>query len=247
MQVACPHQVIRAVEPLLVNARLLLPSRCEYGAPRPPATRKRRDSVEAMAAPSHLPDTSLSWPGAELLHRSVRAIEEQRALDIAARALDPVAHWLTATPLRRDVLLGRWIGHAAHPFLTDIPIGSWTSASILDLLGGRAARPSAQLLTAVGTLSAAPTVLTGIAEWAATEGPARRVGVVHATSNAVAVGLYASSWSARRRGRHARGALLALAGMTVATVGGYLGGHMISVLKVSSTHEPPSDAPGAGA
>jgi hypothetical protein len=128
--------------------------------------------------------------------------------------------------------------------MTDIPIGSWTSASILDLLGGRDARPGAELLTAIGTISAVPTVLTGVAEWAATEGPARRVGVVHATSNAIAVGLYAGSWSARRRGRHGRGALLALAGMTAATVGGYLGGHMISVLKVSTTY-PPSGGPPA--
>jgi hypothetical protein len=97
-------------------------------------------------------------------------------------------------------------------------------------------------LTAIGTISAAPTVLTGLAEWAATEGPARRVGVVHATANAVAVGLYAGSWSARRRGRHGRGAVLALAGMTAATVGGYLGGHMISVLKVSTVYPTPASA-----
>jgi hypothetical protein len=184
----------------------------------------------------------ISWPGVETLTGIVRAIERQPSLDVAARALDPVARWLTATPLRDDLLTGKWLGHAAHPFMTDIPIGSWTSASILDLLGGKDARPSAELLTAIGTLSAAPTIATGLAEWASTSGAARRVGVVHAASNAVAVGLYAGSWSARRRGRHRRGAMLALAGMTVATVGGYLGGHMISVLKVSSTHDSSGDA-----
>jgi uncharacterized membrane protein len=199
-----------------------------------------------MPTVSHHRDDAISWPSAELLNDVVRAVERQPVLDVAARALKPVADWLIASPARRDLLQGRWMGHAAHPFLTDIPIGSWTSASILDLLGGRAARPGAELLTAVGTLSAAPTVLTGLAEWASAEGAAaRRVGVVHAASNVVAVGLYAGSWSARRRGRHGRGALLALAGMTAATVGGYLGGHMVSVLKVSSADvsfsRPPAD------
>jgi hypothetical protein len=166
----------------------------------------------------------------------VNAIEGAGALDSSARLLDPIARWLTATPMRHELLTGGWLGHAAHPFMTDIPIGSWTSASILDLIGGKDARPGAELLTAIGTLSAVPTVATGLAEWASTTGAARRVGVVHAASNAVAVGLYAGSWSARHHGRHRRGVLLALAGMTVATVGGLLGGHMISVLKVSSTH-----------
>jgi hypothetical protein len=190
-----------------------------------------------MTSHPHHPDDAISWPGADTLNGIVRAIERQQALELPARLLDPLADWLVATPTRRELLTGRWIGHAAHPFMTDIPIGSWTSASILDLLGGRDARPGAELLTAIGTISAAPTIATGLAEWATTEGAARRVGVVHAASNAVAVGLYAGSWSARRHGRHRRGALLALAGMTVATVGGYLGGHMISVLKVSTTEE----------
>jgi hypothetical protein len=188
-------------------------------------------------SPERTPAEPISWPGADALNGLVRAIERQDALELPARLLDPLAHWLVASPARRELLTGSWIGHAAHPFMTDIPIGSWTSASILDLLGGQDARPSAELLTAIGTVGAIPTIATGLAEWASTEGAARRVGVVHAASNAVAVGLYAGSWSARRNGRHRRGALLALAGMTVATVGGYLGGHMISVLKVSSVHD----------
>jgi hypothetical protein len=192
---------------------------------------------DVMTSRSQHPPDSISWPGVDTLNGIVSAIERQSALEVPARLMDPVARWLTATPVRRELLTGKWIGHAAHPFMTDIPIGSWTSASILDLLGGKDARPSAELLTAIGTIGAAPTIATGLAEWASTSGPARRIGVMHPASNAVAVGLYAGSWSARRRGRHGRGVVLALAGMTVATVGGYLGGHMISVLKVSSADE----------
>jgi hypothetical protein len=206
-----------------------------------------RDNFEMMTSRADHVHTDIRWPGAALLNDAVAAIERQSALEGPARALDPLAQWLIADPVRRELLTGAWIGHAAHPFLTDIPIGSWTSASILDLLGGPAARPGAELLTAIGTLSAAPTVVTGLAEWALTTGEARRVGVVHAVSNVVAVGLYAGSWSARRHGRHRKGALLTLAGMTVATVGGYLGGHLVSVLKVSSVHHSAdSDRPPAG-
>src|SRR3954471_19891346 len=124
--------------------------------------------------------TSDLWRGATLLERAVRAIESEPSLDIAARPLAVVAEWLTATQLRRDLLRGRWLGHAAHPFLTDIPIGSWTSASILDVLGGPSSRPAAELLIAVGTVSAVPTVMTGLAEWSTTSGAPRRIGVVHA-------------------------------------------------------------------
>jgi MFS family permease len=178
--------------------------------------------------------TPRDWPGAHELVRLVNAIEAQPALDQAARLLSPPADWLVGRTYRRELLQGAWIGHAAHPFLTDIPIGSWTSASILDLVGGRPARPGAEILVGVGVASAIPTVLTGLAEWAETTGSARRVGVVHAGANLVAIGLYGASWAARRRDRQGRGALLALAGMTTATVGGYLGGHLISVLNVST-------------
>jgi hypothetical protein len=180
------------------------------------------------------------WPVAEPFNRVVDAIENDSRLDAAAGPLQAVAGRLTGTPLRRGLLTGQWYGHAVHPFLTDIPIGSWTSASILDLLGGPDARPAAELLTAIGTVSAIPTVVTGLAEWSQTSGGSRRVGVVHAASNAIAVGLYGASWVARRRGRHGQGALLALSGMTAATVGGFLGGHLISARKVSSRY--PSSA-----
>jgi hypothetical protein len=44
------------------------------------------------------------------------------------------------------------------------------SASYLDLLGGRRARPPATGLLALGLATALPTIATGIAEWHATSG-----------------------------------------------------------------------------
>jgi hypothetical protein len=54
----------------------------------------------------------------------------------------------------------------------------------------------------------------------------RRVGVVHAISNAGATLLYLMSWRARHRGHHGAGVIFGMLGATAATVGGYLGGHL---------------------
>jgi hypothetical protein len=72
------------------------------------------------------------------------------------------------------------------------------------------------------------------------------VGLVHAVTNAAAIGVYAASWSARRKGRHGKGALLALAGAGVSGVGAYLGGHLAAARKVAS-HDPAFDGAGQGA
>jgi len=32
----------------------------------------------------------------------------------------------------RDALHGTWLGHPLHPVLTDVPLGAWTVAAILD-------------------------------------------------------------------------------------------------------------------
>lgn len=166
--------------------------------------------------------------------RLVRRLEEDGRLDALAERLAGVSRRLTASPAVRDVLLGRESGHAMHPWLTDVPIGSWTSASVLDLAGGPAARPAARRLVGLGVLAAVPTALTGLAELEHADGRARRVGAVHAAGNGVALVLYAASWLARRREHHARGAVLALAGATVASASGYLGGHLAIARNVGS-------------
>ncbi|MGN6251693.1 MAG: DUF2231 domain-containing protein [Marmoricola sp.] len=168
------------------------------------------------------------------------SLEGATALDPAVRLLDPVADALVADPERRDVLQGRWLGHALHPLLTDLPIGFWTSASVLDLLGGKGARPAATLLTALGVAAAVPTAATGLAEYAPIEQRDKRVAVVHASANSAALLCYTASLAARLRGRHGRGVVLALAGSGVAAVGGYLGGHLTEARKVGS-HDPAFD------
>jgi nitrite reductase/ring-hydroxylating ferredoxin subunit len=74
-----------------------------------------------------------------------------------------------------------------------------------------------------------PTAVTGASDWADTElsdPTVRRLGVVHAATNAAAQLLYAASLAARLRGKRGRGRLLALPGAGVLGGRGYLGAHM---------------------
>jgi hypothetical protein len=165
-----------------------------------------------------------------------RRIEETAALDRPVQALEPSVRALFGTGSRAQVLRGEWLGHAVHPLLTDVTLGAWTSASLLDLVGGRDSSAAAQRLIGAGLLAAGPTAWTGWAEWSAAGSRDKRVGLVHAVTNAVAINLYAASWFARRRGRHGAGVRRALAGAVVSGAGGYLGGHLAAARKVGSRH-----------
>ena len=155
-----------------------------------------------------------------------RSIEDDERLDPFVTALRPAAEALVASPGRRALLLGEQLGHAVHPLLTDAPLGAWMSALVLDLVGGRASRPAARRLVGLGILTAVPTALTGMAEWAHTSQRDSRTGVVHAASNTVALMLFTASYISRRRGHFIRGTGLALAGTVSASAGGYLGAHL---------------------
>lgn len=163
-------------------------------------------------------------------------LEEARSLDAAVAAVAPVVGAAFATGWRGRLLRGDWLGHALHPLLTDVVIGTWTSASVLDAVGGEDARGAARTLVGVGLAAVGPTAWTGWAEWSDTGPREQRVGLVHAVTNGAAIGLYAASWLARRRGRHASGAVLALAGAGAMGTAAYLGGHLSTAREVGSRH-----------
>jgi uncharacterized membrane protein len=173
------------------------------------------------------------------------AVEGAEALDQVDRVVAPVLS-MTVRPFRmRSILHGHWLGHAVHPLLTDFPLGMWMSGTLLDLVGGPQSAPAARRLVGLGVLAALPTALTGAAEWSAIEvARDRRTGLVHAGVNLTALALYTTSWLQRVRGRRARGVGLAVTGGLVATVGGFFGGHLTEVRKVSSRH-PAFDHAGA--
>src|SRR4051794_36832007 len=150
--------------------------------------------------------------------------------------LDPVAEPLAkqvrslipAGPVK-DLLSGTFLGHALHPLLQLLPLGTWTSAVVLDLVGGDDGETSADLLIGTGLLAALPTFVTGWSDYADTtvaSDSVRRIGIVHAASNGAGAALFAGSLLARGRGARGRGKLLALAGMGAMSAGGWLGGHL---------------------
>lgn len=164
-------------------------------------------------------------PLSHLTHR----LEAAAALDAPAKRIGKSVRGRIAPGTLKDALSGTWLGHAVHPILTDVVIGSWTSATLLDLFGGRSSEQGAERLLAVGIAAYGPTALTGMTDWADTEiadDGVRRVGIVHAVANSVALGLYTASLLSRRRGARGRGVALALAGAGALTAGGYLGGHL---------------------
>lgn len=160
------------------------------------------------------------------LARLTRGLEEADGLDPAVGTLERVADGLLADDRVRHLLHGRPLGHAAHPLLTDLPLGFWFSSLTLDLLGGRDAHGAADRLLGLGILSTAPAVVTGIADWATGDRPARRVGAVHAACNSVALAGFGASWLLRRAGHRTAGVVASLAASAAAGAGGYLGGHL---------------------
>lgn len=183
------------------------------------------------------------------LQRAVLSLEHASQLDGAVLRARAIASRAVPAGRLRQWALGEPLGHPAHPVVVTIPLGAWTSASVLDLLAVR--RPggarAAQTLVGFGVLTAAPAALLGAAEWLEADTvQARRVGLVHAVANSVALAAYSASWLSRARGRHGAGVRFALAGATAMSAGGWLGGHLSYVLGVGQRTEHGAPEPAAG-
>lgn len=163
---------------------------------------------------------------APTMHAVAERLGTIEAIDPVAERLSGLVGRATSDPRVKDLLSGTWLGHALHPLFTDVPIGAWTSAMVLDLHGDRRFHAAADRLIGFGVGAALPTIATGLSDWADTGGAPRRMGVVHAAANSAALGLYSASLAARRRGRRRLGVALALAGGGALTAGGFVGGHL---------------------
>jgi nitrite reductase/ring-hydroxylating ferredoxin subunit len=151
-------------------------------------------------------------------------LERSSRLDPLGNRIQQVVQSALPRQWMRDLLHGVWLGHPLHPALVQVPVGAWSSSAILDLVPGQ--RRASTTLVAVGTAGAVPAIIAGWNDWASLSANQRRVGLVHAASNAVAVALYGGSLYARLTGRHGLGKMLGWAGLTMAGGGAYLGGHL---------------------
>ena len=66
----------------------------------------------------------------------------QRWADPLAARLQPLIRRAVSPPPIRNFLDGVWLGAPLHPALTDVPVGAWTTALLLD--GGSVFSPSAR-------------------------------------------------------------------------------------------------------
>ncbi len=147
-----------------------------------------------------------------------------------------------------DVLHGKWLGHPAHPLLTDLTIGGWSFGSLFDLAGlltrSERTQRAGDALTGLGTAAAVPTALTGLADYSAIKRDAAPLAALHAIVNDVALTFYGLSLIARRQDRRGLATTLSLLGFGWVTVGGYLGAELVFRKRVGVNHAPKPSGPG---
>jgi len=180
----------------------------------------QRPSATAATRPLmlRLLDAPVHWTGLDAVAAPARDL---------VRAVEP--RWLA------DLLHGTWLGHPLHPVLAQFVVGSWTSAAAVDALSlaglvpddlADGADATAAALAGAGVVTALPTIASGWTDWAELHPDQQRLGLVHAASNYTATAVFVASLVQRWRGRTTSARWLSLAGISTATLGAALGGHL---------------------
>ena len=165
--------------------------------------------------------------GVQRLERLLARVEGSKFLDRAGEIIGTAFVKVVRPGPFKEFISGSWLAHPVHPMLTDVTIGAWTSATILDVLGGEKARPGADVLVGIGILSAVPTAVTGLSDLTdIVESEDRSIGTAHALANVSGLVLWSMSYLARRTGSRRVGTALSMAGTLVMTGAGFLGGHL---------------------
>lgn len=166
----------------------------------------------------------------------IDVITKQKWLDTAGDTIQPAiikafeAGGETGQAIK-NFLHGTWLGHPLHPVITDVPIGAWTTAVVLDsfeLFGIEKFKKGADAAIAVGLVGAVGAAITGLTDWTGTTKKRRKIGLMHGILNLGATALYATSFF-MRRSKNSRGTAisLAMAGYGVTSAAAYLGGHLV--------------------
>lgn len=179
-------------------------------------------------------------PALQAVRRQIDRIGRTEQLDPVADRLDKLARPRLEEPAVRNALSGAWLGHRLHPLLTDVAVGSFASAVLVDLLAPGHSHVARRLI-GVGLLSSLPTAASGLSDWIDVYDDARRVGLVHAAGNGLAMALFTRSFLHRgrlhkARGKKGGGRLSSLLGLAVLAGTGYLGGHLSYVQGVGVDH-----------
>ncbi|MEO8570221.1 MAG: Rieske (2Fe-2S) protein [Chloroflexota bacterium] len=140
--------------------------------------------------------------------------------------------WIEALfrPIRpvKDLLNGVWLGHPVHAAATDIPIGTLLLTVVLDVMGQPDAATIALVATILFMLAAA---VTGVADYADTDGTALVRATLHSTLMVVALVVVLLSFLFRLGSPADRTipALLSFIAFLIVIAGAYVGGDVVYV------------------
>jgi nitrite reductase/ring-hydroxylating ferredoxin subunit/uncharacterized membrane protein len=162
-------------------------------------------------------------------------LEDLSALDKVAQPLSRAVDAAVRPQALEDALHGTWLGHPLHTALVQLPIGSFLSATLLDLLGGD--ERSADLLAGIGLASSLPAAAAGATDWSKSNPSTQRVGLVHALLNTAGLALWTGSLVARRAGRRRAGTGWGLVGTAVLGASAAIGGHLSYRDGLGANHE----------
>ena len=123
-----------------------------------------------------------------------------------------------------DLLHGRWLGHALHPVLSDLPLGFWSAAALFDVLQ---MDDAATVMSASGSLAAVGTAVTGVADWTVTHGRERRLALLHGLLNTAGLVFQLSSLVSRLGGRRRSGRTAGMLGWLISLAAAYFGGELV--------------------
>jgi nitrite reductase/ring-hydroxylating ferredoxin subunit/uncharacterized membrane protein len=131
----------------------------------------------------------------------------------------------------RNFLNGTWLGEPLHVVLTDVPIGAWTVAIMLDALdlirNRREFSLAADTSLAIGLMGAAGAAVTGITDWSDVDPPARRLGLIHGLLNVGVTALFTTSLILRKRKLRTGGRISAALAYGLLSLSAHLGGKMV--------------------
>jgi nitrite reductase/ring-hydroxylating ferredoxin subunit len=160
----------------------------------------------------------------------------QRWADPLAERLQPLIKRAVSAPPVSNFLDGVWLGAPLHPALTDVPVGAWTTALLLDsgsvLSGDKALGEAADRALAVGTIAAVPAAVTGLNDMRDLVGQSRRIAMVHALVNVLGLSLSTASLAYRRKGRRGVARGLSGLGYLTSSTAAHLGGKLSFALGI---------------
>jgi len=141
--------------------------------------------------------------------------------------------WTSALfrPIRpvKTLFNGTWLGHPVHPAITDVPIGAFLVAVVLDLVG----EPTAAFWAIViGQLAFLASALTGIADFSDTDGTARTRATTHGTIMVIG-GAFTAASLILRQGGTVEGptqTIPLIIGFLVIAAGAFVGGDVVFAL-----------------